>query len=176
MGFASGKSTLLSSISEAKPKIASYAFTTLTPNIGIVQHHGGSTFAMADIPGIIEDAHLGRGLGLKFLRHIERNAALLFVIPCDSDNIMNDLKILKNELFQYNRELSDKPYLVAISKCDILGEELTEDLKKTLPTTEDFTFISGVSGVGLTELKDKIWDILKDNLDNEQRSSFEEEE
>lgn len=171
-----GKSTLLSSISEAKPKIASYAFTTLTPNIGIVQHHGGSTFAMADIPGIIEDAHLGRGLGLKFLRHIERNAALLFVIPCDSDNIMNDLKILKNELFQYNRELSDKPYLVAISKCDILGEELTEDLKKTLPTTEDFTFISGVSGVGLTELKDKIWDILKDNLDNEQRSSFEEEE
>ena len=171
-----GKSTLLSAISEAKPKIASYAFTTLTPNLGIVSHHNGQSFAMADIPGIIEGAHEGRGLGLKFLRHIERNAVLLYVIPCDSENIMKEYEILKNELFQYNPEFADKPHLVAISKCDMLGEELTEELRKTLPEGKDFIFISGVTGQGLPELKEALWSSLEEHVSSEERgSAFEEE-
>lgn len=171
-----GKSTLLSSISEAKPKIASYAFTTLTPNLGIVSGHNGNSFAMADIPGIIEGAHEGRGLGLKFLRHIERNAVLLYVVPCDSEDIMKEYGILKNELLQYNEELAYKPHLVAISKCDMLGEELTEELRKTLPGGQDFIFISGVTGLGLQELKDALWKSLSENVVAEDRgSAFEEE-
>ncbi len=172
-----GKSTLLSAISAAKPKIASYPFTTLTPNIGIVPYHDDRSFAMADIPGIIEDAHKGKGLGLKFLRHIERNAVLLYVIPCDSEDIPGELEVLKNELYQYNPELALKPYLVAVSKCDMLGEEMTEELKKTFPHNERYIFLSSASGLGLEPLKSKIWELLeRDAYEQTKGRAFEEEE
>lgn len=151
-----GKSTLLSVVSAAKPEIADYAFTTLTPNLGIVAYRDFKSFIMADIPGIIEGAHQGKGLGLRFLRHIERNAVLLFMVPADADDIHEEYRILVNELKQYNPDLIDKPRLLAISKCDMLDEELRDEIKKDLPNIP-YVFISSVAQIGLTELKDMIW-------------------
>jgi GTPase len=155
-----GKSTLLAAISAAKPKIASYAFTTLTPNLGFVAYRDNRSFVMADIPGIIEDAHLGKGLGHRFLRHIERNAVLLFMISCESNDINNDFQILLHELEMYNPELLDKPRLLAITKCDLIDEEMQELLKPTLPEGIDAIFISAVTEYRLMELKDKLWNLL----------------
>jgi GTP-binding protein len=152
-----GKSTLLAAISAAKPKIADYAFTTLKPNLGIVSYHDEKSFVMADIPGIIEGAHLGKGLGHRFLRHIERNAVLLFMIPCDAESIKEQYKILVNELQMYNPELLDKPRLLAITKVDLADAELEGMLKKELPAKIDALFISSVTGRGIPELKDRIW-------------------
>lgn len=152
-----GKSTLLSVISAAKPEIADYPFTTLVPNLGIVPYRDNKSFVMADIPGIIEGAAEGRGLGLRFLRHIERNSILLFMIPADSDDIVREFNILLNELKQYNPELVDKQRILAITKCDMLDEELTIALKNELPKDVETVFISSVSGLGLNELKDLIW-------------------
>lgn len=158
-----GKSTLLSVLSAAKPKIADYAFTTLVPNLGIVSYREGKSFVMADIPGIIEDAHLGKGLGLRFIRHIERNSVLLFMIPCDSEHILKDYEILLNELEQYSPELLDKPRLLAITKMDIVEEEWRELIKKDLPKDIPVVFISSVQQKGLEELKDLLWKQLNDN-------------
>ena len=155
-----GKSTLLASVSAAKPKIANYAFTTLTPNLGIVSYRDTRSFVMADIPGIIEKAHEGKGLGHRFLRHIERNATLLFVIPCDTENIAKEYAILLNELEQYNPELLDKPRLLAISKSDMIDDELQELLTPELPEGVPYVFISAVSGKGLSALKDKLWEMM----------------
>lgn len=152
-----GKSTLLSVISAAKPEIADYPFTTLVPNLGIVPYRDNKSFVMADIPGIIEGAAEGRGLGLRFLRHIERNSILLFMIPADSDDIVREFNILLNELKQYNPELVDKQRILAITKCDILDEELTIAIRNELPKGIETVFISSVSGLGLNELKDLIW-------------------
>jgi GTP-binding protein len=152
-----GKSTLLSVISAAKPEIADYPFTTLVPNLGIVPYRDSKSFVMADIPGIIEGAAEGRGLGLRFLRHIERNSILLFMIPADSDDIVREFNILLNELKQYNPELVDKQRILAITKCDMLDEELTIALKNELPKDVETVFISSVSGLCLNELKDLIW-------------------
>ncbi len=152
-----GKSTLLSVITAAKPKIANYAFTTLVPNLGIVKYREAHSFVMADIPGIIEDAHEGKGLGHRFLRHIERNASLLFMIPCDSENIKNEYKILLNELKMYNPELLHKSRLLAITKCDLIDDELKEMIKEDIPQDLPVVFISSVAGIGLVELKDEIW-------------------
>jgi GTP-binding protein len=151
-----GKSTLLSVVSAAKPQIADYPFTTLTPNLGIVAHRDGTSFVMADIPGIIEGAHEGRGLGLRFLRHIERNSLLLFMIPSDSPDIRKEYGILMNELKQYNPELLDKPRLLAVSKSDLLDGELKEALGKEMPPVP-YVFISSVSGEGIARMKDMIW-------------------
>lgn len=156
-----GKSTLLASISAAKPKIANYPFTTLAPNLGIVKYRDLRSFVMADIPGIIEKAHEGKGLGIRFLRHIERNAALLFIIPADADNIKNEYKILLNELKQYNPELLDKPRIIGISKVDIIDEELREMITAELEFGDiPYLFFSAVSGQGLQALKDLIWTTL----------------
>jgi len=152
-----GKSTLLSVISAAKPEIADYPFTTLVPNLGIVSYREYKSFIMADIPGIIEGASEGKGLGIRFLRHIERNSTLLFLIPCDSNNILNEYKILLNELKKYNPELIDKERVLAISKSDLLDEELKKELKKELPENIPTLFISSIASSGLTELKDLIW-------------------
>ena len=152
-----GKSTLLSVLSAAKPEIADYPFTTLVPNLGIVPYRDNKSFVMADIPGIIEGASEGRGLGLRFLRHIERNSILLFMIPADSDDIVKEYNILLNELKQYNPELMDKQRILAITKCDILDEELSAALKNELPNGIETVFISSVAGIGLNELKDLIW-------------------
>ena len=152
-----GKSTLLSVISAAKPEIADYPFTTLVPNLGIVSYREYKSFIMADIPGIIEGASEGKGLGIRFLRHIERNSTLLFLIPCDSNNILNEYKILLNELKKYNPELIDKERILAISKSDLLDEELKKELKKELPKNIPTLFISSIASSGLTELKDLIW-------------------
>lgn len=152
-----GKSTLLSVLSAAKPEIADYPFTTLVPNLGIVPYRDNKSFVMADIPGIIEGASEGRGLGLRFLRHIERNSILLFMIPADSDDIVKEYNILLNELKQYNPELMDKQRILAITKCDILDEELTAALKNELPNGIETVFISSVAGIGLNELKELIW-------------------
>ena len=152
-----GKSTLLSVVSAAKPEIADYPFTTLVPNLGIVAYRDGKSFVMADIPGIIEGAAEGRGLGLRFLRHIERNSILLFMIPVDSNNLLDEYNILLNELQQYNPELVDKQRILAITKCDMLDEELLTELKKELPKDIQTVFISSVSGLGISELKDLIW-------------------
>jgi len=152
-----GKSTLLSSISAAKPKIGAYPFTTLIPNLGIVSYRDEKSFIMADIPGIIEDAHQGKGLGLRFLRHIERNSALLFLVPADTDSIIGEYKVLLNELEKYNPELMDKPRLLGISKYDLIDEELKSMLEEELPTDIPYIFFSSVSQQGLTELKDLIW-------------------
>ena len=156
-----GKSTLLSVVSAAKPKIANYPFTTLVPQLGIVSYRDGASFAMADIPGIIEGAHEGKGLGLRFLRHIERNAVLLFLIPADSDDIVKEYDVLLNELKLYNPELLDKPRLLAISKCDMLDDELKAEIAKNLPPIETI-FISSVAQIGLMELKDKLWKLLNE--------------
>ncbi len=151
-----GKSTLLSTITAAKPKIADYAFTTLVPNIGIVPYHDNRSFVIADIPGIIEGAHQGKGLGVRFLRHIERNAMLLFMIPIDSPNIKEEYDTLLNELTLFNAELLDKKRLLAITKCDMADEEIIEGVKKELPEVET-VFISSVSGQGISKLKDILW-------------------
>ena len=155
-----GKSTLLSVLTAAKPKIANYAFTTLTPNLGIVFYRDKRSFVMADIPGIIEKAHEGKGLGLRFLRHIERNAVLLFLVPADADDINKEYEILLNELKQYNPELVDKPRLLAISKSDMLDDEMQQLLADTITVDVPFLFISSVAQKGLQELKDKLWGML----------------
>ena len=155
-----GKSTLLSVITAAKPKIADYAFTTLKPNLGIVEYREFKSFVMADIPGIIEGAAEGKGLGHRFLRHIERNSTLLFLIPADSDDIHKEYEILLNELKKHNPELLDKQRLLAISKTDMLDEELQEEIKNELPTGIPFVFISSLAQIGLQELKDKLWKML----------------
>ncbi len=156
-----GKSTLLSVITRAKPEIANYPFTTLVPNLGIVPYRDYRSFIMADIPGIIEGAHEGKGLGLRFLRHIERNSLLLFMVPADSDDIHTEYKVLLNELKQYNPELLDKQRLLAITKSDMLDEELMEEMKQDLPDVP-YLFISSVAQKGLTELKDLIWSKLNE--------------
>jgi GTP-binding protein len=152
-----GKSTLLSTISAAKPKIADYPFTTLEPNLGIVDYYDHKSFVMADIPGIIEGAHEGKGLGLRFLRHIERNSMLLFMIPADSKDIKNEYKILLNELKQYNPELLDKQRILAVTKSDMLDDELKKEIKKHLPRKLPCLFISSFSGENIQELKDLLW-------------------
>ena len=155
-----GKSTLLSVVSAAKPKIADYAFTTLVPNLGIVQYRDMQSFVMADIPGIIEGAHEGKGLGLRFLRHIERNSILLFMVPCDSDDIHKEYKTLLNELEKYNPELLDKNRILAVTKSDMLDDELIQEIKKDLPDIPNI-FISSVAQFGIQELKDLIWKQLR---------------
>ena len=152
-----GKSTLLSAISAAKPKIANYPFTTLEPNLGIVSYRDGKSFVMADIPGIIEGASEGKGLGLRFLRHIERNSLLLFMVPADTDDIKREYEILLNELAQFNPEMLDKQRVLAITKCDLIDEELMSMLESNLPADIPHVFISGVSGLGLQQLKDILW-------------------
>ncbi|MDE5796620.1 MAG: GTPase ObgE [Muribaculaceae bacterium] len=152
-----GKSTLLSALSAAKPKIADYPFTTMEPSLGIVSYRDGKSFVMADIPGIIEGASEGKGLGLRFLRHIERNAVLLFMIPADSDDIKRDYEILLKELHEFNPELDDKCKVLAISKSDMLDEELREGITLELPEGVPMVFISAVTGMGLSELKDLLW-------------------
>lgn len=154
-----GKSTLLSVVSAAKPEIADYPFTTLVPNLGIVRYREGRSFVMADIPGIIEGAHLGKGLGIRFLRHIERNPVLLFLVPADSADIHADYKILLDELRQYNPELLDKKRVLAISKSDLADDELVAAMKSDLPEIPH-VFISSLTGAGITELKDILWEIL----------------
>ena len=155
-----GKSTLLSVITSAKPKIAEYAFTTLKPNLGIVEYRDYQSFVMADIPGIIEGAAEGKGLGHRFLRHIERNSTLLFLVPADSNDIQKEYKILLNELKKHNPELLDKDRLLAISKSDMLDDELKAEIEKELPKDVPHLFISSVAQTGLTELKDTLWKML----------------
>ena len=154
-----GKSTLVSALSNARPKIANYPFTTMEPSLGIVSYRDNQSFVMADIPGIIEGASEGRGLGLRFLRHIERNSLLLFMVPADTDDIRHEYEVLLNELAQFNPDLLDKGRVLAITKCDLLGqdEELKEMLKEGLPTDIPVLFISSVAQQGLQELKDLLW-------------------
>jgi GTP-binding protein len=154
-----GKSTLLSVVSAAKPKIADYPFTTLTPNLGIVSYRDNKSFVMADIPGIIEGAHEGKGLGIRFLRHIERNSILLFMVPADSKNIADEYEVLINELRMYNPELLDKKRVLAISKSDLLDKELMDEIRKELPDLPR-VFISSVTGFGLETLKDMLWKVM----------------
>lgn len=158
-----GKSTLLAAVSAAKPKIANYPFTTLEPNLGIVEYRDRRSFVMADIPGIIEGASEGRGLGLRFLRHIERNAVLLFMIPADSDDIRHEYDVLCNELATFNPDLADKSRVLAITKCDLLDDELMDDIRQNhLPDGVQTVFISAVAGMGLLELKDLLWREIND--------------
>lgn len=154
-----GKSTLLSVVSAAKPEIADYPFTTLTPNLGIVAYRDGRSFVMADIPGIIEGAHEGKGLGTRFLRHIERNSLLVFMIPVDTDDIKKEYEILLNELQLYNPELLDKDRLLALTKADLIDNELMKEMKLELPDLP-YVFISSVTGFGIQTLKDKLWSLL----------------
>ena len=154
-----GKSTLLSVVSAAKPKIADYPFTTLEPNLGIVKYRDNRSFVMADIPGIIEGASEGKGLGLRFLRHIERNSLLLFMVPADSDDIKKEYEVLLNEVGRFNPELLDKRRVLAITKSDMLDQELMDEIKKDLPDIP-YIFISSVANQGITELKDKLWEEL----------------
>ena len=151
-----GKSTLLSVVSAAKPEIANYAFTTLTPNLGIVAYRDHRSFVMADIPGIIEGAHEGKGLGLRFLRHIERNAVLLFLVPADSDDIIKEFQILLNEMQQHNPELLDKNRILAISKSDLLDDELKAEIRKEI-APQECIFISSIVQENIMELKDLLW-------------------
>jgi len=157
-----GKSTLLSTVSAAKPEIANYPFTTLVPNLGVVSYRDDRSFVMADLPGLIEGASEGKGLGHRFLRHIERNSILLFVIPSDSKNIMSDYGVLVNELEKYNPELLDKKRILAVSKSDLLDEELKNLIIKELPANSDPVFISSVTQEGISGLKDRIWTELND--------------
>lgn len=152
-----GKSTLLSCVSSARPKIANYPFTTLEPSLGIVSYRDGKSFVMADIPGIIEGASEGKGIGLRFLRHIERNSILLFMVDCESQNITGAYKMLLNELKQFNPEILDKKRILAVTKCDLIDEELKEMLKHELPEDVPTVFISAPAQEGITELKDLIW-------------------
>ena len=147
----------MSALSNARPKIANYPFTTMEPSLGIVGYRDGKSFVMADIPGIIEGASEGKGLGLRFLRHIERNSLLLFMVPGDTDDIKREYEILLNELKQFNPEMLDKHRVLAVTKCDLLDEELIEMLKETLPQDLPVVFISAVTGFGLEELKDVLW-------------------
>jgi len=157
-----GKSTLLSVVSAAKPEIADYAFTTLVPNLGIVSYRGNKSFVMADIPGIIEGASKGKGLGYRFLRHIERNSVLLFMVPADtSRTITEEYEILKFELQEYNSELMQKPHLLAVTKSDMLDDELMAEIKRDLPANVPAVFISSVAQKGLIELKDLIWQAIE---------------
>ena len=160
-----GKSTLLSVVSAAKPEIANYPFTTLVPNLGIVGYRNHQSFIMADIPGIIAGAHKGKGLGHRFLRHIERNSVLLFMIPADSENIKDEYHVLLNELKLYNPELLDKDKMLAITKSDMLDDELKEELQKELPSKIQTIFISSVAQSGITKLKDEIWKMIHHELD-----------
>ncbi|WP_439880204.1 GTPase ObgE [Pontibacter sp. MBLB2868] len=155
-----GKSTLLSVVSAAKPKIANYAFTTLEPNLGVVAYRDYKSFVMADIPGIIEGASEGKGLGLRFLRHIERNSILLFMVSCESADIAEEYNVLLNELQTFNPELLDKKRLLAVTKSDMLDEELEEEMRKTLPEGLPTVFISSITGKNITQLKDMIWEAL----------------
>lgn len=156
-----GKSTLLSVVSAAKPKIADYAFTTLTPNLGVVAYRDNQSFVMADIPGIIEGAAEGKGLGIRFLKHIERNSLLLFMVPADAKDIKQEFEILLNELRKYNPELLDKKRLLAITKSDLLDDELKQAIKKEVPKGIASVFISSLTNSGIAELKDLIWKNLK---------------
>jgi len=158
-----GKSTLLASVSAAKPKIADYAFTTLVPNLGIVKYRDNTSFVMADIPGIIEDAHIGKGLGIRFLRHIERNSLLLFMVPGDTEDIGKEYNVLLNELKLYNPELLDKPRMLAVTKMDLIDDELKEWITPSLPPGIPTVFISAVTNRGIDELKDTIWSLLNTN-------------
>ncbi len=158
-----GKSTLLSVVSAAKPEIADYPFTTIRPNLGIVAYRGQQSFVMADIPGIIEGAHEGKGLGLRFLRHIERNSVLLFMVPADADDIKKEFHVLLNELKQYNPELLDKQRILAVSKSDLLDRELMAEIEEELPDVPH-VFISSVTNFGLTELKDLLWKALNEEI------------
>ncbi len=155
-----GKSTLLAALSSARPKIANYPFTTLEPNLGIVPHRDGKSFVMADIPGIIEGASEGRGLGLRFLRHIERNSLLLFMVPGDTNDIRKEYEVLLGELRQFNPEMLDKQRVLAITKCDMLDAELMEMLRETLPDNVPCVFISSLTGLGIQQLKDTLWEEL----------------
>ena len=155
-----GKSTLLSVVSAAKPKIANYPFTTLEPNLGIVSYYDNKSFVMADIPGIIEGAHEGKGIGLRFLRHIERNSTLLFMVPADSKDILGEYRILLNELKLYNPELLDKPRVLAVTKSDMLDDELKAEIKRHLPRKIPCTFICSLTGEGIKQLKDILWNTL----------------
>lgn len=157
-----GKSTLLSAVSAAEPKIADYPFTTMEPQLGIVSYRDNRSFVMADIPGIIEGASEGKGLGLRFLRHIERNAVLLFMVPADADDIAEQYRILLNELEQFNPQLVDKQRVLAVSKSDMLDDELRDEIAKTLPEGVPAVFISAVTGQGITELKDMLWRAITD--------------
>ena len=155
-----GKSTLLSSVSAAKPKIANYPFTTLEPNLGIVSYRDNKSFVMADIPGIIEGASQGRGLGLRFLRHIERNSLLLFMVPADTDDIKREYEVLLNELATFNPEMLDKQRVLAVTKCDLIDDELKELLTPSLPDGVSTVFISAATGEGIPQLKDVLWEAL----------------
>ena len=157
-----GKSTLLAAITSAKPKIANYAFTTLEPNLGIVRYHEEKSFVKADIPGIIEGAHEGRGIGLRFLRHIERNSVLLFMVSAEEENVSKSYEVLLNELEMYNPELLDKDRVLAVTKCDIIDSKTEKKIMKTLPADIPCVMISSVTGKGLAELKDELWAALND--------------
>ena len=157
-----GKSTLLSAVSSARPKIADYPFTTMEPQLGIVSYRDNRSFVMADIPGIIEGASEGKGLGLRFLRHIERNAVLLFMVPVDADDIAAEYNLLLNELQKFNPQLMDKHRILAISKCDMADDELIDEIRRTLPEDIPTVFISAVTGFGITELKDTLWRAITD--------------
>lgn len=159
-----GKSTLLSVVSAAKPEIGDYPFTTITPNLGIVGYRDHQSFVMADIPGIIEGAHEGKGLGIRFLRHIERNSVLLFMIPCDTDSVQKEYETLLNELKMYNPELLDKQRVLAITKTDFLDEQLMKELEAEIPKEIPYVFISSVAQKGITELKDLLWNELNATL------------
>ncbi len=161
-----GKSTLISALSAARPKIADYPFTTLVPQLGFIEYRDGKSFVMADIPGIIEGAHEGRGLGLRFLRHIERNSTLLFMVPCTSEDIKKEYEILLNELDQYKEELLDKPRVLAITKCDLIDKEIEEMLRKDLPEGIPAVFISSVAQQGLERLKDVLWEEMNKEDNN----------
>lgn len=156
-----GKSTLLAAITAAKPKIANYAFTTLEPNLGIVRYYDDQSFVMADIPGIIEGAHEGKGIGIRFLRHIERNSVLLFMVSAEENDIGASYETLLNELREYNPELLDKGRVLAVTKCDLIDKDIEKELAPTLPKGIPHIFISSVSGEGLKELKDMLWDALQ---------------
>ena len=169
-----GKSTLLSSLSSARPKIANYPFTTLEPSLGIVAYHDRQSFVMADIPGIIEGASEGKGLGLRFLRHIERNSLLLSMVPGDTDDIKREYEILLNELKKFNPEMLDKHRVLAVTKCDLLDEELVEMLRETLPTDLPVVFISSIAGTGLNELKDILWKELNSESNKLQEITAED--
>ena len=156
-----GKSTLLAAITAAKPKIANYAFTTLEPNLGIVKYYDDQSFVMADIPGIIEGAHEGKGIGIRFLRHIERNSVLLFMVSAEENDIAGSYKTLLNELEEYNPELLDKERLLAVTKCDMIDKEIEAQIEPSLPKGVPHIFISSVSGEGLKGLKDMLWSALQ---------------
>ena len=161
MGFPNaGKSTLLATITSAKPKIANYAFTTLEPNLGIVRYYDDRSFVMADIPGIIEGAHEGRGIGIRFLRHIERNSVLLFMVSAEEEDIAAGYRTLLNELEEYNPELLVKDRVLAVTKCDLIDKQIEKEIEPTLPEGIPHVFISSMSQKGLKELKEALWTAL----------------